>query len=193
MNADCSRDASALVSAASRLDCPAACASRNLFTPSFRNRLRLFFVVIVILPMIAVGFVLFQLVSRSEQSQSDAQLSEAQRVAQNLYRERGDARRHRRRADRRRRGAARGRSPTRTRARSPPGSADAARKAGARRVLLDLDGPGAFEFGTEPGVAPARNSLSDQDGKPLGRLVTVGRERDELRRWSSRTSPRSAW
>ena len=60
---------------------------RNLFTPSFRNRLRLFFVVIVILPMIAVGFVLFQLVSRSEQSQSDAQLSEAQRVAQNLYRD----------------------------------------------------------------------------------------------------------
>ena len=60
---------------------------RNLFTPSFRNRLRLFFVVIVILPMIAVGFVLFQLVSRSEQSQSDAQLSEAQAVAQNLYRD----------------------------------------------------------------------------------------------------------
>jgi len=33
---------------------------RNLFTPSFRNRLRLFFVVIVVIPMIAVAAVLFQ-------------------------------------------------------------------------------------------------------------------------------------
>src|SRR3982751_4117724 len=60
---------------------------RHLFTPSFRNRLRLFFVVIVIIPMVAVGLVLFQLVSRSERSQVDAQLSEAQRVTQNLYRD----------------------------------------------------------------------------------------------------------
>src|ERR671916_46468 len=58
---------------------------RTLFTPSFRNRLRLFFVVIVIIPMIAVAFVLFRLVSESETSQTDAQLSQAQRVAQNLY------------------------------------------------------------------------------------------------------------
>src|SRR3954469_1578790 len=62
-------------------------ATRHLFTPSFRNRLRLFFVVIVIIPMVAVGLVLFQLVARSERSQVDAQLSEAQRVAQNLYRD----------------------------------------------------------------------------------------------------------
>jgi len=60
---------------------------RNLFTPSFRNRLRLFFVVIVVIPMIAVAAVLFQIVTRSEESQTDAQLSEAQRVATNLYRE----------------------------------------------------------------------------------------------------------
>src|SRR5918995_3703519 len=60
---------------------------RNLFTPSFRNRLRLFFMVIVVIPMIAVALVLFQIVTRSEESQTDAQLSEAQRVATNLYRE----------------------------------------------------------------------------------------------------------
>src|ERR1044072_1161659 len=60
---------------------------RNLFTPSFRNRLRLFFVVIVVIPMLAVAAVLFQIVTRSEESQTDAQLSEAQRVATNLYRE----------------------------------------------------------------------------------------------------------
>ena len=59
---------------------------RNLFTPSFRNRLRLFFMVIVVVPMIAVALVLFQIVTRSEETQTDAQLSEAQRVAANLYR-----------------------------------------------------------------------------------------------------------
>ena len=63
---------------------------RNLFTPSFRNRLRLFFVIIVVVPMIAVALVLFQIVTRSEESQTDAQLSEAQRVATNLYRASAD-------------------------------------------------------------------------------------------------------
>src|SRR5215217_1699372 len=60
---------------------------RNLFTPSFRNRLRLFFMLIVVIPMIAVAAVLFQIVSRSEETQTDAQLAEAQRVARNLYRQ----------------------------------------------------------------------------------------------------------
>ena len=144
---------------------------RTLFTPSFRNRLRLFFVVIVVLPMIVVGFVLLQLVSRWEQSQSDGQLSEAQRVAQNLYSEavtRADEAGGRIVADEGLRRAIMEEDPAAITARL----ADAARKAGARRVLLDLDGPGAFEFGTEPGVAAARNSLSDQNSRPLGRLVT---------------------
>ena len=45
---------------------------------------------------------------------------------------------------------------------------DAARKAGARRVLLQLDGPGQFEFGDEPGVAPARNAIVDKDDDRSG-------------------------
>src|SRR5919199_1012475 len=57
---------------------------RDLFTPSFRNRLRLFFVVIVIIPMIAVGFVLFRLVRESDNSQADAQVNLAQKGAENL-------------------------------------------------------------------------------------------------------------
>src|SRR5690242_21913629 len=47
------------------------------FQPSFRGRLRLFFAVIVIVPMIAVGFVLFKLVTQSDERTLDAQLSEA--------------------------------------------------------------------------------------------------------------------
>jgi len=144
---------------------------RHLFTPSFRNRLRLFFVVIVIIPMIAVALVLFQLVSRSEQSQTDAQLSLAQRVAQNLYRESAD------RADAAGRAMVADEGLQRAIADRPATVqqrlAAAARAAGARRVLLELQGQGTFEVGAQPGVAPAANALTDPQGQPLGRLVTA--------------------
>ena len=145
---------------------------RHLFTPSFRNRLRLFFVVIVIIPMIAVGFVLFQLVSRSEQSQVDAQLGEAQRVAQNLYRESASEANDAGKAiaaDTQLGQAISRKNTTAIQARLDA----AARRVKARRVLLDLDGQGGFEYGTEVGVAPSRNALRDQNGRPLGRLVTA--------------------
>src|SRR5215212_4708075 len=144
---------------------------RHLFTPSFRNRLRLFFVVIVIIPMVAVAFVLFQLVSRSEQSQVDAQLAEAQIVAQHLYRasaaEASDAGRAIA-SDRQLGKAIAGKDATAIQARLDQVS----RRVGARRVLLDLTGPGRFEYGTEVGIAPSRNALRDQNNRPLGRLTT---------------------
>ena len=144
---------------------------RNLFTPSFRNRLRLFFVVIVIIPMIAVAAVLFELVGQSQENETDAQLSEAQRVAQNLYRQSSDQANAAGRmivADEALRAAI---TNGETEAVQESLSA-AAREAAARKVLLELDGEGGFEYGAEAGVAPARNALVDQDGKPLGRLVT---------------------
>src|SRR4051794_11338215 len=146
-------------------------AFRQLFTPSFRNRLRLFFVVIVIIPMIAVALVLFQLVSRSEQSQVDAQLGEAQRVAQNLYRDSTNQ------ANAAGKAIVADDGLTKAIAKKDQAAIQArldqaAVKVKARKVLLDLTGPGKFEFGTEVGVAPARNALQDPQGKPLGRLVT---------------------
>ena len=54
---------------------------------SFRNRLTLFFVVIVIIPMIAVSLVLFRVVADSERGKTDARLGQAQRAASGLYRE----------------------------------------------------------------------------------------------------------
>ena len=144
---------------------------RNLVTPSFRNRLRLFFLLIVIIPMIAVALVLFQVVTRSEESQTDAQLSEAQRVATNLYRDSADRANAAGRqivADNGLREAIADKNPERIQSRLDA----AARAAKARRVLLQLDGPGDFEVGDEPGVAPARNAIVDQDGRPLGRIVT---------------------
>src|SRR5215204_4325778 len=144
---------------------------RNLVTPSFRNRLRLFFLAIVVIPMIAVALVLFQIVTRSEESQTDAQLSEAQRVARNLFRESAERANIAGRqivADDGLREAIADKDPERIQARLNA----AARREKARRVLLKLDGPGDFEFGDEPGVAPARNSIVDQDGQALGRIVT---------------------
>ena len=145
---------------------------RDLFTPSFRNRLRLFFVVIVIIPMIAVGFVLFRLVRESDNSQADAQVNLAQKVAVNLYRQSsmradmagraivGDAGLRQAIADK----DARAIEARLTRA---------SRSVGARRVILQLNGQGRFAVGREPAVAPARNALEDQRGRPVGRLVTA--------------------
>src|ERR687886_1246410 len=121
-------------------------AIRDLFTPSFRNRLRLFFVVIVIIPMIAVGFVLFRLVRESDNSQADAQVNLAQKVAVNLYRQSsmradmagraivGDAGLRQAIADK----DARAIEARLTRA---------SRSVGARRVILQLNGQGRFAVG----------------------------------------------
>jgi diguanylate cyclase (GGDEF)-like protein len=144
----------------------------NLFTPSFRNRLRLFFVVIVIIPMIAVAFVLFRLVSESDTSQTDAQLSEAQRVAQNLHRDSAV------RADKAGEQIVADRALSRAIADGQKlviedRLAEAARAANVVRVRLELTGQGRYEFGTAEAVAPARNALSDQDDRPVGRLTTA--------------------
>ena len=54
---------------------------------SFRNRLTIFFIVLVILPMVVVATVGFVLASDSEQGKTDARLFEAQRSASGLFRE----------------------------------------------------------------------------------------------------------
>src|SRR4051812_9045475 len=54
---------------------------------SFRNRLTLFFVAIVIVPMVSVAFVLFRLISDNESGKSDARVGARQQTAINLYRD----------------------------------------------------------------------------------------------------------
>ena len=53
---------------------------------SFRNRLTLFFVAIVIVPMVSVAFVLFSLISDNEKGKADAELRAQQPAARNVYR-----------------------------------------------------------------------------------------------------------
>ncbi|MGH2945350.1 MAG: diguanylate cyclase [Solirubrobacteraceae bacterium] len=143
---------------------------REALTPSFRNRLRLFFVVIVIVPMIAVAVVLFQLVVASDRSQTDARLSEAQRVAFAHYEDsRGRAGRAAQEiaGDQRLADAidAGGRGAIQARL-------DAlVMETRARYVLLRLDGQGPFEAGRQPAVAPARSPLVDDRERPAGELT----------------------
>src|SRR4051795_117229 len=60
-------------------------ASMTLLQPSFRGRLRLFFAVIVVVPMIAVGVALFFLLNAGDNSRFNSELGKAQTVAQNLF------------------------------------------------------------------------------------------------------------
>src|SRR6187401_2644747 len=71
----------------SRLDWPRGTAVMTLLQPSFRGRLRLFFAVIVVVPMAAVAIVLFQLLDAGDNFKLDSTLVEAQKGAQNLYTE----------------------------------------------------------------------------------------------------------
>ncbi|HKP90388.1 MAG TPA: diguanylate cyclase [Thermoleophilaceae bacterium] len=57
---------------------------------SFRGRLRLFFAVVVIVPMVALGIVLFALTARSERAKTDAGIAAATRTAVGVYREQQD-------------------------------------------------------------------------------------------------------
>ena len=52
---------------------------------SFRTRLALFFLAIVIVPMVSVAFVLFSLISDNEEGKADARLAARQETAINLY------------------------------------------------------------------------------------------------------------
>src|SRR4029453_9160158 len=53
---------------------------------SFRSRLTLFFVAIVIVPMLVVTVALFRLISDNEHGKADARVAQAQTAAIGLYR-----------------------------------------------------------------------------------------------------------
>src|SRR2546429_279632 len=54
---------------------------------SFRSRLTLFFLAIVVVPMISVGVLVFVLNADNETGKTDARVAEAQAVARGVYRE----------------------------------------------------------------------------------------------------------
>jgi diguanylate cyclase (GGDEF)-like protein len=157
----------------------------TVLTPTFRNRLRLFFFVIVVIPMLAVALVLFRLVSTSDDAEIDARLSQAQKSAAGLY----DAEQQRSGTaaksiaqDTGLQDAINAKRQTAIQARLEAlASAEQANQ--ARLVLRGL---GTFDYGNPPSVAGATTSLVDKNGSPKGSLAVALRSAqafaDELAR-----------
>ena len=139
---------------------------------SFRARLRLFFLVIVVVPMITMAVVLYQLIVASEKSQTDARLAESQTVATGVYQESTaeavqvakDIGQDQQLADALAaddKKAVQDRLDTLT------------RRAGAQYVELKVDGKGTYTSGETPAVASATRRLQDQDSNPTGRITVA--------------------
>jgi diguanylate cyclase (GGDEF)-like protein len=147
--------------------------TRPVLTPSFRNRLRLFFVVIVIVPMIAVGVVLYRLVAAADDGKVDAALAQNQTAAMQLLAQ-----------DERRAGVVANtivkdqKLSTAVRARKAPAIEARlnvlAKQVGAARTALALRGTGRFETGAGPAVAATRRSINGDRGA-IGTIAVSAR------------------
>src|SRR5436305_2997292 len=136
---------------------------------SFRARLRLFFVLIVIVPMLSVAIVLFRLISDNETGKVDASIAARQRAAISLYRE----------ATRRADAAVQGVGNDRVMADALlTGNVDRARRRaeqllkslGIDRIALSRGRRVLFDVGHHDAVAPARRDLSGLSGRSFGLL-----------------------
>ena len=139
---------------------------------SFRSRLRVFFVIIVIVPMVAVALVLFSITEDSETGKSDARIAGGLRTALVLYDEAGeDAADHARTAarDGELQQALAGDRVRVARARL---AALQARTPAIRSIeLYDADGALVARAGRADGVAPATASPTTASGRPLGTMA----------------------
>ena len=147
---------------------------------SFRNRLTIFFIVLVILPMVVVATVGFVLAAASEQGKTDASLSAARRSASGLFREFQDraevaARNIGQDAQLSAAIEAGKRGPIQTRLEA------LATENNAVRTLMRLEETGRFETGRGVAVAPARSRLIDAEGATVGVLTRLGHLRQGLR------------
>jgi diguanylate cyclase (GGDEF)-like protein len=148
---------------------------------SFRARLTLFFVLIVIVPMLSVAIVLFRLIADNETGKADASVAARQRSAINLY---NDARGE---ADKAVRGVgsdealalalrAGNAGPARVRARA------LLKRDGVRRIVI-TGGKVAVDVGSQAAIAPAVRDLVGQGSESFGRLevsVTLASEYADL-------------
>jgi diguanylate cyclase (GGDEF)-like protein len=145
---------------------------RSLLTPSFRSRLRLFFVVAVVVPMLTMAVVLFLLVIETEESNTDARLSTALVTAMQVLQEESDEA-----ADVARR-IADDQALADARARDDRPAVKArldrlTRSAGAQYVELRIDGYGEFQSGDPPAVAPVERELVSESEDPRGEITVA--------------------
>ncbi|MDA0185653.1 GGDEF domain-containing protein [Solirubrobacter phytolaccae] len=141
-----------------------------LLQPSFRGRLRLFFAVIVIVPIIAVGVVLFQLLGATDNFRLDSGLGKAQVGARNTYTE---DRREAMAAMNRIRGDVQLAQAIEERDKPAVQRRLAAlARANGAQVTLTVDDLDTFRTpGAAAAVASASAELQDAGGAPLGRMT----------------------
>ncbi|HEV2061126.1 MAG TPA: GGDEF domain-containing protein [Solirubrobacteraceae bacterium] len=137
---------------------------------SFRTRLVLFFVVIVVVPMLAVAVMLFGLIGQSENGKSDAAIAARHDVAQQLLREQRDLARV----------AVAGKIASDRVLRSSLANGDRRRAAkrarqlvefrGIERIVLARDGRTILEAGDKTAIAPAITRIESSTRRSLGRI-----------------------
>lgn len=136
---------------------------------SFRNRLGLFFVVIVIVPMLAVSFLLFRLIDDSETGQAEAAVAEKHRFARSFFQEQQQL------------AVAEVRAVGRDNAFSGSlqvGNIDRARRRAQQllerntleRIVLAKNGRALVAVGDRRAIAPDVQRLVSESGAALGRL-----------------------
>jgi diguanylate cyclase (GGDEF)-like protein len=143
---------------------------RQLLPLSFRTRLRLFFVVIVVVPMVTIAAVLFQLIAASDDSQTDARLAEAVTVSYGVYGEGEDRAGQVAEAmgeDQDLADAVDSGDRQEIQARLEA----LARRLEARYVELELDGQQPIEVGSTPALALSRRQLADDRGRTIGQIT----------------------
>jgi diguanylate cyclase (GGDEF)-like protein len=137
---------------------------------SFRNRLTLFFVLIVIVPMLAVAFLLFRLIDESEKGKFESAIFQQQRAAKALFEDQinlaGEALENQVGRDEAfstavqngdlKRAAERAKALTESR--------------GVQRILFVRDGKIMLSAGTRYAIAPAIRDIKSAGGDELGRL-----------------------
>ena len=138
---------------------------------SFRSRLTLFFVAIVIVPMLAVTVALFRLISDNEHGQADARVAQAQTAAIGLYGREVE-----------RAGVAAGRvarDPAMSfaalrsgneRERCRPGPAELLRAQRLRRIAVVSPARTLVDVGSPDATASAARTLRESGGGQIGQL-----------------------
>jgi HAMP domain-containing protein len=153
----------------------------QLSNPSFRSRLRLFFVVIVVVPMITMAVVLYHLIAASQSSQTDAALSTSETVSSGIYEEeQGQAAQVAQQVGSDQQLADALAAEER---RAVQSRLDAlAERTGARYVKVQVDGKGAFESGSLPALASSTRRLVDEQQRPTGEITVAMLSPDEYAR-----------
>src|SRR4051794_181381 len=142
----------------------------TLLQPSFRGRLRLFFAVIVVVPMIAVGVALFFLLNAGDTSRFNSELGKAQTVAQNLFQ---DGRTNAMAA------AQKLQSDTQLATAIENKDTAAVRRrlevlgpeVGAERIVLDVSGLERIEIGSPLAIAASQAQLQDSSRNRVGEIL----------------------